>query len=130
MATAFGEQMMMRGLRPRNTSSLNRALDALEAEGFDGDRDGVGDVDELRMGLDPNFGGDGGVSPADFGCVGRVAPASPPRASGFALLVALAASLLVFRSREVWRRWPGRHAARAACTEVSATPPRLTEDSR
>jgi hypothetical protein len=73
----FGQSMMARGLRGGNTGSLATALQALEAEGTDSDGDGLGDVEELRMGLDPNFDGDAGSVPPQFGCGARVAPRAP-----------------------------------------------------
>jgi hypothetical protein len=73
----FGQSMMARGLRGGNKSSLSTALQALEAEGTDSDGDGLGDVEELRMGLDPNFDGDAGSVPPQFGCGARVAPRAP-----------------------------------------------------
>ena len=93
----FGKSMLARGLRGGNAASLTTALQALAAEGTDSDGDGVGDIEELSMGLDPNFAGDAGTEPPVFGCA-QVAPGTPePTSAAIALGCALA--LLVHRRR-------------------------------
>ncbi len=82
----FGVTMMAAGLGSGNVDSLNNVLDAVEAEGSDSDGDGRADIDELRIGADPNDSSDGGEVPVDngakdalrygFGCsAGGVPPA-------------------------------------------------------
>lgn len=78
VTTPFGKSMMARGLEAQNLSSLDTALDALAAEHTDSDHDGVGDIDELKAGSDPNVGGGGSVTPPSYGCFDASGqPASP-----------------------------------------------------
>lgn len=65
VTTAFGVAMTSRGLVEYDTSSLTKALDALDAEKSDVDGDGTTDIDALKAGKDPN--GDG-VDVAKYGC--------------------------------------------------------------
>lgn len=78
----FGVALMDNGLVSGDVEALGTALDAVEAAGTDSDGDGVGDVDEVRAGADPNDGADGGVA-ADaetllygFGCAAGGTPAA------------------------------------------------------
>src|SRR5262249_60151873 len=64
----FGKSMQARGLVAQNLGSLDTALDALAAEHTDSDHDGVGDIDELKAGSDPNVAGGGSVTPPTYGC--------------------------------------------------------------
>lgn len=79
------------GLLPFNDASLAAALGELETNGTDSDEDGVGDIDELRAGTDPNAPpvADGGPEPEPiqygFGC----AHAPPGSAVALALLALL-----------------------------------------
>jgi len=93
----FGQSMVARGLRAGNPGSLSTALQALEAEGTDSDGDGLGDIEELRMGLDPNFGGDAGSAAPEFGCGARVAPRPPQH--WFSTVAGLAMALVLLRRR-------------------------------
>ncbi len=68
MTTPFGTSMRARGLVAQNTQSLDTALDALAAEHTDSDGDGVGDIDELKAGTNPNSAGGGVVPPPTYGC--------------------------------------------------------------
>lgn len=107
------------GLLPFNDASLETALGELEANGTDSDEDGVGDIDELRAGTDPNAppGADGGPVPEPiqygFGC----AHAPPGSAVAFALL-----SLLVRR----WRRAPCPRRSRTRTPARTSPPARLS----
>ena len=56
--TPFGVTMLRLGVVATNVSSLNAALLTAEAEGSDSDFDGTSDIEELRLGLDPNDGVD------------------------------------------------------------------------
>ncbi len=69
---AHGISLQDAGLVAADLTSLDDALDALEADGTDSDGGGVGDVDELRAGTDPNIGDDDdsdptGTGPVQFG---------------------------------------------------------------
>jgi hypothetical protein len=50
----FGRAVQKDGAVAANVPSLTSALDALESAGTDSDRDGVGDIAELKAGTDPN----------------------------------------------------------------------------
>ncbi|WP_394849933.1 thrombospondin type 3 repeat-containing protein [Pendulispora brunnea] len=73
----FGMKMRSRGLVPEDEGSLQTALTALQAEGSDVDNDGVPDIQELRLGTDPN--GAGEETPS-YGCGSSISPVSPRRA--------------------------------------------------
>ncbi len=90
--TVFAQAMRARGLVPNDLASLDTALDALAAEKFDSNHDGVSDIDELKAGKDPNAGSVAAVTP-EYGCIGSVAPA--PRLGVAAVL----AFLVVIRLR-------------------------------
>ena len=78
VTTPFGKSMRARGLVAQNLGSLDTALDALAAEHTDSDGDGVGDIDELKAGSDPNVAGGGSVTPPTYGCFDVTGqPASP-----------------------------------------------------
>src|SRR5262249_59260271 len=63
-----GKSMRAGGLVAQNLGSLDTALDALAAEHTDSDGDGVGDIDELKAGSDPNVAGGGSAPPPTYGC--------------------------------------------------------------
>jgi hypothetical protein len=81
----FGQAMIARGLRPGDSASLTTAMQALEAEGTDSDGDGLGDIEELRQGLDPNNPNDAGTTPPVYGCGAEVVR-HPPSAWGSVIL--------------------------------------------
>ena len=93
----FGIKMQSRGLQPADLQSLRNALTALEAEGSDVDEDGVGDVQELRDGTNPNLAG-GLEDPPEYGCLGNVAPT---RSVWPGATLALAALAILVRRRRV-----------------------------
>lgn len=72
----FGIKMRARGLVPEDEASLQLALTALDAEKSDVDGDGVPDIQELRLGTDPNGVGESQETPS-YGCGSSV---TPPRA--------------------------------------------------
>jgi MYXO-CTERM domain-containing protein len=100
---AHGIALMDAGLVAGDVASLHAALDALERNGTDSDGGGVGDVDELKAGTDPNVagddgsdgGGDGGGNTLQYG----FCAAEPDQASGLGVGFALAAGLLLWRRR-------------------------------
>lgn len=74
--------MRDRGLLAFDEGTLVTALDALDAEHKGSDGDGIDDIQELKVGADPNSGGDGGADvasfrPASYGCEARLSPAAP-----------------------------------------------------
>lgn len=58
----FGRSLMREGAVGASIPSLRTAVKALDAKGIDSDGDGVGDIDELRVGTNPNLGEDGTVN--------------------------------------------------------------------
>jgi len=66
--TPVALSMKARGLQSGGRSSVSSSLAALDSDRVDSDGDGVTDVDELRMGTDPN-------SPEPTPFAGRVDPA-------------------------------------------------------
>jgi len=91
-----------------NVNLLKEALAGDDAEHLDSDGDGVPDIDELRMGTDPNVGASGVEAPLDVplaetGCAFAAGP--PGRAS--AALALLFLGLAIFRRRSrVFTRSP------------------------
>jgi MYXO-CTERM domain-containing protein len=97
VTTPFGKSMRAHGLMPYDEASLKKALAELESEGTDSDGDGIGDIDELRHGTDPNVpeGGQAEIT-AEYGCA--VHPGREPGSLG-ATLVLIAVVLLTRRIR-------------------------------
>lgn len=91
VTTPFGASMLAAGLEASDEDSLIAALATLQSDGTDSDGDGVGDIDELLDGTDPNGAGDSVEAPS-YGCVGSTRPGSPLR--GAALLALLAGVIL------------------------------------
>ena len=76
--TLFGRAMRARGLAAEDEASLQHAVVAMRDENVDSDRDGVGDIDELELGSDPNLPGD--QKPGDpiaYGCGAQVVGRQP-----------------------------------------------------
>jgi len=98
VTTPFGRAMMARGLKAGDTAALTSALDQMAAEKVDSDGNGVSDIDQLKMGKDPN-GGSGvamGAPPVEYGCGG----ATVARANnGDGMLIALIVGGLVLARR-------------------------------
>lgn len=95
----FAQNLQDRGLvGGANEPSLSAALVALEDDAVDSDRDGTADIDELRIGSDPNGPGSLTGPQPEFGCFGSIVPDSSRHASGLGLLLA-AAGLVAWRRR-------------------------------
>lgn len=105
VTTPFGVSMRARGCVANDTGSLDTALDALAAEGTDSDSDGVGDIQELKDGTDPNVAGGAGASTLKpvYGCGGGdlTAPIRPSVVGG--LIGLLAIGLVTRRRRQPHR---------------------------
>jgi hypothetical protein len=97
VSAAFGQAAMAEGLTGgSDTDALTAALDALAASGSDVDGDGVGDIDALASGADPNGGdpfcGDGAAITPTYGCLdtgGRATSGAGLVALGLAIGAAL-----------------------------------------
>lgn len=98
VVTPFGEAMQAAGLVAEDTTSLQKALDTLEANGTDSDHNGVPDIEELKAGEDPNTGQDisgaTGTSGPSFGCGAQLSRAPAPWEGAAALLATLGAMLV------------------------------------
>lgn len=100
---SHGISLMDAGLVAGDVGSLTAALDTLASDGTDSDGGGVGDVDELKAGTDPNVAadddgggdGDGGDEPLQYG----FCAASPDEGGGLGVAGGLAVGLLAWRRR-------------------------------
>ncbi len=85
--TLFGKAMRQRGLLLDSPATLDSALNKLESDQVDSDKDGTTDVDELKAARNPNVADaptDGGVTPGPdepfvlppvkYGCGSTVVP--------------------------------------------------------
>lgn len=97
VTTKFGAAMMARGLVANDEASLTKALTAMETDKVDSDGDGVIDVDELRVGTDPNVAEGSGVSRLVYGC--GAAGGAPCETATPLLLLAAAALARRLRRR-------------------------------
>jgi hypothetical protein len=89
----FGEWMYDHDLRGDSTlADLDALLDQMESDGVDSDGDGVGDIQELRDGTDPNVSG-ATLEPPQYGCLATASGVVP------SALLALVALGLVRRRR-------------------------------
>jgi hypothetical protein len=109
----FGANMEMYfGLNPTDHGTWASALDQSEKAGFDTDKDGMPDIQELRKGDDPNDPSPGASVCSDenlkYGCL-HVAP--QPRADGFAAACGAAALVVGIGAM---RRGMRRRGARRA----------------
>ena len=101
VVTPFGRTMMNRlGVAAANVGSLKAGLAADEAQHLDSDADGIGDIEELQMGTDPNVGASGEVAGLDVplpetGC----AFAARSQLSGVGALVFVGLGLILARRR-------------------------------
>ena len=118
----FGRTMMTQfGLQSANLASLRAALSGSEAAQFDSDGDGTSDIEELRMGSDPNVGVSGVEAAPEVplpqtGCaLGARSPGPSPAGGVAALAVGLLGLALMRRgSRHATRSSRVRNRARMA----------------
>ncbi len=96
VTTPFGQSMRAAGLVANDPTSLDNALDLLQAEHISSVGDCMPDIEKLKAGLDPNVAAadagtcDGGAvtGPAGgeplptYGCGAQMAPGAPAFASG------------------------------------------------
>lgn len=126
--TPFNDALKDLGFtRRRGVPSLLAALDALERDDVDSDGDGVGDVDELRAGANPNDERDAGMPSDDFaGCA--IAP--HPRDAPFSALCwpLIVAWLWVSRRRTPMSRAASKHGLE--CTPARPAPTGLPPAAR
>ncbi|HEY2405563.1 MAG TPA: thrombospondin type 3 repeat-containing protein [Polyangiaceae bacterium] len=95
VVTDFGREVLSQGAIGKNdVGSLDRALATMDAEQTDSDGDGIPDLDELRMGSDPNDGPGNGLPIPQTGCAVRGSPDS-----GVVTLLALALCSIALRVR-------------------------------
>jgi len=106
----FGRTMMTQfGLASGNVAALRAAISGSDAAKLDSDGDGVSDIDELRMGTDPNVGVSGVASGPDVplpqtGCaVSASFPSSPVGGVAAFSVVIVGLSLQCRRSRRATR---------------------------
>jgi hypothetical protein len=120
----FAVNMRSRGLVEFDTTSLQTALNAMEAQHVDSAGDCLDDIDELKAGRDPNLpdpagacadagveaGAPGaptetpsGPAPPTYGCIGSIAPHRAPEGLG-EYGAALVAALLLLRRRRIRSR--------------------------
>ncbi|HMR06940.1 MAG TPA: hypothetical protein PKA88_14245 [Polyangiaceae bacterium] len=96
---AFADALIDNGLEGEAASTVKTALDALDAAGTDSDGDGVGDVEELRQGRDPNLAGDAAICGPQYGCGARIANPNARLDPDATLLALCVASVLLLGSR-------------------------------
>jgi hypothetical protein len=91
----FGKSMLAAGLTMSGGGTLTSALDKLEQDGTDSDGDGVGDIDELKVGTSPNPD----KTPIEYGCGGQISAHSP---WGVSPAFAAALMSLIVLTRRLW----------------------------
>lgn len=93
----FGLELVDRGLTKDDPDVIASAVRDMRNERIDSDGDGMGDIQELDRGRDPNKPGDESVCGPKYGCGGRIAPAG--RFDGFPAIASFVALVLL------WSRW-------------------------
>jgi hypothetical protein len=76
-----------------SADAMKYAVDQLKQQNVDSDADGVGDIDEISQGKDPNYAGDALICLPDAGCGAHVAPRNSDDGFDAALVLALAVAL-------------------------------------
>ena len=100
VVTAFGQSMLKAGLTT-DVSTVDPALDKLNADHTDSDGDGTPDIQQIEQNLDPNTGI--GIGPTErYGCGARVA-VKPVRFGDSFMIALCAAALVVFARRRAFR---------------------------
>jgi hypothetical protein len=96
----FAVSMVTKGkLSPKQSETVAPAVQALLDNNTDSNGDGIGDIDQLKKGFDPNIGNIGIVCGPAYGCGARVASHRTP-GPGAGLTFALALALgIVFVGR-------------------------------
>jgi hypothetical protein len=82
-----------------SSDAMQYAVDQLKQENVDSDGDGVGDIDEISQGKDPNYAGDALICLPDAGCGAHVAPRIPNDGWDAALALAVALTLAGTRKK-------------------------------
>lgn len=99
VTTPFGISIKAAGLEghPNDTAALDMALDKLEADMTDSDKDGTPDIQELKDCTDPNMPGGGNVCGGEtiaYGCFNQIAGgASAPWAGAAFTVLGLALAM-------------------------------------
>jgi hypothetical protein len=109
-----GRALISAGAAGGNVPSFLAALETLDAEHTDSDRDGSADLDELRAGTDPNVATDseGTVIPMEeiplpqTGCALARRPEGTPWTPWLLALALFARRGRASRARAAWRRAP------------------------
>jgi len=120
--TPFGKSLVARGLLAFSTSTLQNALNQMEADRVNSAGGCLTDIEELQAGRDPNNPGDAadcdGGAPItagndetiahipQYGCRGSIAPASSGLDRSAAFLALLTASAFALRARLRRQRAP------------------------
>jgi len=115
--TPFGISMLAHGLT-QDRSTLNPALDALDAQNVDSDGDGVTDINEIKEDSDPNTPLSASLSSGapTYGC----ATAGGVCRRGWPVVAAAMGLLLAFRRRRARRAIRGRERRGSASASTGS----------
>lgn len=104
----FGRSLLKAGAQAVSVPSLLAALDSLEEQGTDSDRDGTPDIEELRAGTDVNV-----ASAGDGGAPSSLAEEVPLPQTGCALAHATRPEPCTWTSLALVLLWCARRARRS-----------------